>query len=60
MREERTVYRVLVRKPDRKRPLGRARRRWENKKNLKKWDGIVRTLSARLELFNVKKGGTHR
>jgi hypothetical protein len=24
------VYRVLVRKPERKRPLGRSRRRWED------------------------------
>jgi hypothetical protein len=28
--EERKVYRVLVRKPERKRPLGRPRRRWED------------------------------
>jgi hypothetical protein len=27
---ERGVYRVLVRKPERKRPLGRPRRRWED------------------------------
>jgi hypothetical protein len=26
----RGVYRVLVRKPEGKRPLGRPRRRWEN------------------------------
>jgi hypothetical protein len=32
MREERNVYRVLIGKPERKRPLGRPRRRW--------WDGI--------------------
>ena len=30
MRERRGVYRVLVRKPERKRPLGRPRRRWED------------------------------
>jgi hypothetical protein len=29
MMEERGVYRVLVGKPDGKRPLGRPRRRWE-------------------------------
>jgi hypothetical protein len=29
-RERRGVYRVLVRKPEGKRPLGRHRRRWEN------------------------------
>ena len=28
MGEERGAYRVLVRKPDGKRPLGRPRRRW--------------------------------
>jgi len=30
MGEKRGVYRVLVGKPDGKRPLGRPRRRWEN------------------------------
>jgi hypothetical protein len=30
MREERKVYRVLVGKPEGKRPLGRPRRRWED------------------------------
>jgi hypothetical protein len=30
MREERKVYKVLVVKPEGKRPLGRPRRRWEN------------------------------
>jgi hypothetical protein len=30
MREERGVHRVLVGKPERKRPLGRTRRRWED------------------------------
>jgi hypothetical protein len=29
MGERRGVYRVLVRKPEAKRPLGRPRRRWE-------------------------------
>jgi hypothetical protein len=28
--ERRCVYRVLVRKPEGKRPLGRPRRRWED------------------------------
>jgi len=31
MGERRCVYRVLVRKPEGKRPLGRPRRRWEDK-----------------------------
>jgi len=30
MREIRSVYRVLVRRPEGKRPLGRPRHRWEN------------------------------
>jgi hypothetical protein len=29
MGEERKVYKVLVGKPERKRPLGRPRRRWD-------------------------------
>jgi hypothetical protein len=34
MRERRDVYRVLVGKPERKRPLGRLRRRWEDNNKL--------------------------
>jgi hypothetical protein len=30
MQEERKVYRILMGKPERKRPLGRPRRRWED------------------------------
>jgi len=30
MGQERGVYRVLVGKPERKRPMGRRRRRWED------------------------------
>jgi len=30
MAERRSVYRVLVGKPEGKRPLGRPRRRWED------------------------------
>jgi hypothetical protein len=30
MGEERKVYKVLVGKPERKRPLGRPRHRWED------------------------------
>jgi hypothetical protein len=32
MGEERKVYRVLLSKPEGKRPLGRPRRRWEEEK----------------------------
>ena len=34
MGEERGVHRVLVGKPEGKRPLGRPRRRWENNTNM--------------------------
>jgi hypothetical protein len=34
MGEKRSAYRILVGKPDGKRPLGRRRRRWED--NIKK------------------------
>jgi hypothetical protein len=40
MEEERVVYRVLVGKPEGKRPLGRPRHRWEDniRMDFKKWD----------------------
>jgi hypothetical protein len=40
MGEGRGVYRVLVRKPEGKRPLGRPRRRWEDniRMDFRKWD----------------------
>jgi len=34
MGERRTTYRVLVGKPEGKRPLGRQRRRWEDNKKM--------------------------
>jgi hypothetical protein len=34
MGERRGVYRVLVRTPERKRPLGRPRRRWKDNINM--------------------------
>ena len=42
MRDERGVHRVLVGKPEGKRPLGRPRRRWEDniKKDLKEVGGV--------------------
>jgi hypothetical protein len=41
MVESRGLYRVLVRNPEGKRPLGRPRRRWEDdiEMDLKKWVG---------------------
>jgi hypothetical protein len=44
LREKRKAYRILVRKPEGKRPLGRPRRRWvyNIKIDLRKieWDGM--------------------
>jgi hypothetical protein len=44
MREKRNAYRILVGKPEEKRPLGRPRRRWVDNINiyLKEigWDGM--------------------
>jgi hypothetical protein len=41
MGEERKVYKVLVGKPEGKRPLGRPRRRWEDgiRMDLREWLG---------------------
>jgi hypothetical protein len=41
MGEERGVHRVLVEKPEEKRPLGRPRRRWEDniKMDFRKLEG---------------------
>jgi hypothetical protein len=43
--EDRGVYRVLVGKPEGKRPLGRPRRRWEDniKMDLQEIGGVVET-----------------
>jgi hypothetical protein len=44
MGEKRNAYRILVENPERKRPLGRSRRRWVDniKMNLREigWDGM--------------------
>jgi len=49
MGERRGVYRVLVGKPEGKRPLGKPRRRWDD--NIKtKWDVEVRTGSSWLSI----------
>jgi len=41
MGEKRGVYRVLVGKPEGKRPLGKPRHKWQDniKMDLRKWDG---------------------
>jgi hypothetical protein len=45
MGEKRTAYRLLVGKPEGKRPLGRPRRRWGIILEwiLERWDGVVWT-----------------
>jgi hypothetical protein len=47
MREKRYAYRILVGKPEGRRPLGRPRRRWVDniKMDLREigWDGVVWT-----------------
>jgi hypothetical protein len=45
MGEERKVYKVLVGKPEGRKPLGRPRRRWE--------DGV------RMDLEEIGLGGVH-
>ena len=70
MGEEGGVHRVLVGKPDGKRPLGKRRRRWEDnsKMDCRKWEEVVGTgwswlrtgtggghLSVRLRTFGFDK-----
>ena len=38
MEQSRNAYRVLVEKPEAKRPLGRPRRRWEDKIKMDLWE----------------------
>jgi hypothetical protein len=58
MEEGRGVYRILVGKPEGKRPLGRSRRRWEDniKMEFKKGDVGVWTVLSWLRLGT---GGGH-
>jgi hypothetical protein len=54
MGEERSVHRVLVGKPNGKRPLGRPRRRWED--NIKM---ALRDVWGRGALWNWLRIGTN-
>ena len=58
MGEGRGVHRVLVGKSDRKKPLGRPRRRWVDniKMVFRKWEGVVGTGWSWLRLGT---GGGH-
>jgi len=58
MGESRGVYRVLVGKPEGKKPLGSPKRRWEDKfsRIFRKWDMGVWTGSSWLR---VKTRGGH-
>jgi hypothetical protein len=50
MGEERVVHRVLVGKPEGKRPMGRPRRRWENNIKMEVGDSLV----TRLHVSTIK------
>jgi len=58
MGEGRGLYRVVVRKPEEKRPLGRPRRRWEDniEMDLQEWDVGAWTGSSWLR---IGTGGGH-
>jgi len=58
MGEKRGVYRVLVGKPEEKRPLGRPRRRWEDfiRWIFRNWDVGAWT---RLSWLKIETGGGH-
>jgi hypothetical protein len=43
MGEKRNAYRLLVGKPEGKRPLGRPRRRWVDNIRMERWDGVMWT-----------------
>jgi hypothetical protein len=49
MGEKRNACRMLVGKPERKRPLGRSRHRWEDNTKwiLERWDEVVWTAQDR-------------
>jgi hypothetical protein len=58
MGDKRGVHRVLVGKPEGKRPLGRPRRRWEDniKMDLQEVGGVVGT---GLSWLRIRMGGGH-
>ena len=59
MEEERGVHKVLVGKPERKRPLGRPRRRWKD--NIKMdLQEVERGCGDWMELAKDREGGGGR
>jgi len=58
MGERRGVYRVLVGKPERKRPLGRSRHRWEDNIKMELQKVRWRALTG-LMWLRIKTGGGH-
>jgi hypothetical protein len=56
--EKRGVYRLLVGKPEGKRPLGRSRRKWEDNINMefRMWDVVAWTGSS---WIRIGAGGGH-
>jgi hypothetical protein len=65
MGEKRNAYRLLVGKPERKRPLGRPRRRWidnikmdllEIELNVVDWIGLAQDRYSSCELGNEPSG----
>ena len=58
MGQGRGVYRVLVGKPEGKKPLGIPRRRWVDniKMDFRKWEGVVGTGWS---WFRIGTGGGH-
>jgi hypothetical protein len=49
MGEKRNAYKILMRKPERRRPLGRPKRRWDNIK-MERQEGMVWTGSIWLRI----------
>jgi hypothetical protein len=43
MGAKRNAYRILMGKPEGKRPLGRPRCRWKDNSRMKRYDGVVWT-----------------
>ena len=58
MEEETVVYRVLVGKPEGKRPLGRSKRRWEDNINMDLQEVGCGGMDW-IELVKVGTGGGH-